>query len=103
MPPILFKLHRPVDVDSVLFVRTLVPAYTSQVAGITKDANGNPLGGCTVHLFKTADDSKVAAAISDANGNYSFNTNPVDLYYVVAYLAGSPDVAGTTVNTLTGV
>ena len=40
---------------------------------------------------------------SDANGYYEFRTAiPAELYYVVAYKAGAPDVAGTTVNTLTG-
>jgi hypothetical protein len=41
---------------------------------------------------------------SDGSGNYAFpNVTPQDAYYVVAYLAGSPDVSGTTLNTITGV
>jgi hypothetical protein len=40
--------------------------------------------------------------ISDAGGKYSIPVNIGIQHYAVAYLAGSPDVAGTTVNTLTG-
>jgi hypothetical protein len=74
------------------------------VSGVTRDSVGNPLGSCTVHLFRSKDDTLVDQQVSDASGNYTFITaNPADTYYVVAYLAGSPDVAGTSVNTLPGV
>ena len=78
------------------------PIYV--VSGITRDANGNALGGCTVHLFRSVTDVLVEQNVSDGGGNYSFQTaNPADNYYVVAYLPGSPDVNGTTVNTLAAV
>jgi hypothetical protein len=77
-------------------------AYT--IAGVTRDANGNPLAGCTVKLYTTVDDIERYATVSDANGNFSFNVpSPGWTWYAVAYLPGSPDVAGTTVNTLAGV
>ena len=41
--------------------------------------------------------------VSDGGGNYSLSVTPSNPQYCVAYLAGFPDVAGTTVNTLTGV
>lgn len=73
------------------------------IAGVTRDSTGAALAGCTVHLFRTATDCEVDEIVSDGSGNYSFpNVTAAEGYYVVAYLPGSPDVAGTTVNTLLG-
>jgi hypothetical protein len=75
----------------------------SRISGITKNAAGAVLGGCAVHLLRTADDVEVDQVVSDAgDGTYSVGAPTDDTYYAVAYLPGSPDVAGTTVNTLTG-
>lgn len=84
--------------------RSSPAAYGSRnVAGVTQDSTGAPLGSCIVQLFRTVDDALIAETISDASGHYSFPVQNDDaLYYVVAYKAGGPDVAGTTVNTLTG-
>jgi hypothetical protein len=69
--------------------------------GVTRDAACTPLPFCTVHLFRTVDDVEVAQQVSDAAGNFDFaGWDGVSQFYVVAYLAGAPDVAGTTVNTL---
>jgi hypothetical protein len=75
-----------------------------RIAGITRDANGNALAGCVVKLYRTVDDAVMGVTVSDAAGKYAFTllVQP-GTYYVVAYLAGSPDVAGTTVNTLTPI
>lgn len=73
------------------------------IAGTTKDSGGAALPSCEVHLFRTATDVEVDQLTSDASGNFVFpNVTPQDFHYIVAYLAGSPDVAGTTKNTLTG-
>lgn len=72
------------------------------ISGVTKDSTGATLGGCTVKLFRTDNDTLYAQMISDASGNYSFSVPNDTTYYVVSYKAGAPDVAGTTVNTLTG-
>jgi len=77
-----------------------VPKWT--ISGVTRDGNSNALGGCTVHVFLTSNDAEQFLTVSDANGNYSSSVQPSAPHYVVAYLAGSPDVAGTTVNTLAG-
>jgi hypothetical protein len=75
----------------------------SRITGITKDGAGAALGGCTVHLLRTADDVEVDQVVSDAgDGTYSVGAPTDGTHYAVAYLPGSPDVAGTTVNTLTG-
>ena len=77
---------------------------TLTISGVTKDSTGAVLGGCKVHLFTTDLDTLVAQITSDpTTGVYSFTGVGMGRnYYVVAYKAGSPDVAGTTVNTLTG-
>src|SRR3954454_12263498 len=73
------------------------------ISGVTRDSTGAALGSCTVKLYRTATDVLVDTTVSDVSGNYSFpNVTPGDTYYVVAYLAGSPDVEGTTNNTLVG-
>lgn len=79
------------------------PAVRFIISGITKDSSGSVLGSCTVTLFRTIDGLLVDQVISDAStGAYQFSSASASyLYYIVAYLAGSPDVAGTTVNTLT--
>ena len=74
-----------------------------QLGGVTRDANGVPLGGCVVELYRTDTDERLLTTVSDANGNYLFtNARPLVAHYVRAYKAGSPDVMGTTVDTLTG-
>jgi hypothetical protein len=73
------------------------------LSGTTIDAAGAALGGCTVHLFRTADDVEVDVQVSTAAGAYKFDgLAPGYTYYVVAFLSGSPDRAGTTLNTLVG-
>jgi hypothetical protein len=84
--------------------RYLPPLSRPQIiSGITKDASGSPLGGCTVRLYRTSDDAMREVVTSDANGAYTFSAiNDGASYYCVAYKASGPDVAGTTVNILAG-
>lgn len=81
------------------------------ILGITRDAGGTALGGCTVKLYKTADgaylgtkDTLIYEAVSDATTGqfYVYTQYYPDTHYLVSYKAGSPDVEGTTVNTLIG-
>ena len=76
-----------------------------KIGAVTKDKNsGAAIAGCTVKLYRTVDDVVVATTTSDGSGNYAFwVNNSVDNYYARAYKTGSPDIAGTTLNTLTGV
>src|SRR3954469_7696551 len=85
--------------------RVPLPAARIVLTGVTKDSSGAALGGCTVRVFRTADNSYIGATVSDAVGAYAFalpTGGAADQYFVVSYLAGAPDVAGTTLNTLTG-
>lgn len=79
------------------------PAQYLRIFGVTKDSTGAVLASCTVKLFETMTDLYVESMVSGADGAYEFRSASLTkAYYVVAYLAGSPDVAGTTVNSLVG-
>lgn len=71
--------------------------------GITRDSGGSVLGNTLVQLFHTSDDAFIQQQTTDSTGEYNLYSPYGDAHYLVAYKAGSPDVAGTTVNTLTGV
>jgi hypothetical protein len=71
-----------------------------KITGVTKDANGTALPNCVVRLYYTLGDSLAGVTTSDASGAFSFSIGPSLTCYIVAYLPGSPDVSGTTVNTL---
>ncbi len=70
------------------------------ITGVTKDSTGAALGNCVVQLFQTWNDTLVMETVSDGSGNYTVYPTGSAPYYIVAYLAGGTDVAGTTVNTL---
>jgi hypothetical protein len=70
--------------------------------GVTRDAFGNRLGNCQVQLFNTATGTLVDTQTSDSQGNYNCGDPNNVTCFLVGYLSGSPDVAGTTVDTLTG-
>lgn len=75
----------------------------AHVSGITKDAAGAALGSCVVKCFITATDVLFSQTTSDGSGNYTLTTPIGVAVYLVSYKAGTPDVAGTSVNTLVGV
>lgn len=70
------------------------------ITGIARDSGGSPLGGATVSLYNTATGLLVETVTADAGGYFTV-TDPNNVAcFVVAYKPGSPDVCGTTVNTL---
>lgn len=73
------------------------------IRGVTKDADGNAISGVTVQGFVTATDAYVGEDVSRDDGTYLLGTETLAgvAHYLVAYKAGSPDIAGTTVNTIT--
>jgi len=72
-----------------------------RIQGVTKDSGGSPLGGVTVDLFRSSDDLKVDTVISDPNGGYTLYTPyAATNHYCVAFK--NPNLAGSTVQTLTG-
>lgn len=86
------------QVGTVVYRSPGVRANTS-IIGVTRDSAGSPIGPCAVNLFNAAD-VLVRAIPTDASGNFTFEQPGSGPFYIVAYKAGSPDIAGTTVNTL---
>lgn len=67
--------------------------------GVTRDANNSPLGGVTVKIFRTADDTKTADdVVSDTDGNFIISTPYYEAHYLVMRKSGSPEVSGVTVS-----
>jgi hypothetical protein len=103
---ILFKLasNKPAGSPQPWFPLSIPrPPTRLSISGITKDSSGVALGSCLVSLFRTSDNALIAQTTSDVNGNYQILIASSGAHYIVAYKAGSPDVAGTTVNTLVGL
>lgn len=66
------------------------------------DTSDAGLSGVNVQAFRSSDDAFAGYEVqSREDGSYDLATNfPGVNHYVVAYLAGSPDRGGTTLNTL---
>lgn len=74
------------------------------IQGYVKDTNGNALSGCTVHLFATNTDVLYASAACLSNGSFDFSVPDYTTnYYLVAFSTADQTLAGTTVNTISGV
>lgn len=72
------------------------------VLGMCVDASDVAIADATVQGFVSSTDAFTGEGVSRADGSYAVPTqNPGVAHYVVAYKAGSPDIGGTTVNTLT--
>lgn len=71
------------------------------ITGVTRDSGGTPLGGVTCDLYLTREQRFVDRVVSDGSGNFTFGAAGGP-YFLVFYKAGSPDVFGSSVNTLTG-
>lgn len=103
LPPTLVT-RPPTLVTRPRAVHPLMPPVRFYViSGTTRDSAGAALGNCAVRLFFTETDVEADQVTSDASGAFVFKSAQVgQTYYIVAYKPGSPDVAGTTLNTLTG-
>lgn len=78
-------------------------AQIKKIIGTTRDGSGNPLGSCVVRGFVTATNVFVGQVTSDPAGYFELPTVFTGAHYLVCYQAGSPDLEGTSVNTLTPV
>lgn len=77
------------------------------ITGITYDKFGTPVGGVTCKLFRTTGDLykdvKIDETTSNSVGGYVLSTPFFpDQHYIVFYKAGSPDIYGSSPNTLIG-
>jgi hypothetical protein len=108
--PVLFMLSGLMAGSPTLGIPAIVPGLQPfqpptyyKVSGVTRDETGAALAGCVVNLLRTRDNLLIGQTTSDGTGYYEFRTaGPASNYYVNAYKEGSPDVAGTTVNTVVG-
>jgi hypothetical protein len=73
----------------------------NRITGVSRDATGAALGGCTVNVFQTFNNVLVGSTVSDGSGNWTVYPDQAGPYYFVEYKAGSPDVFGTSPNTNT--
>jgi len=71
------------------------------VTGITIDQLGARLPGCTVKAFNSVTNVFVTSTISDGSGVYTMTLPKGSTYFLIAYKVGSPDRAGTSVQTIT--
>lgn len=72
-----------------------------KIRGITRDSNGNPLGGCIVKCFTTVGNLFISQVTSDAGGYFEVPSGQLGVqHYLVAYQSGIPDQSGSSVNTL---
>lgn len=73
------------------------------IRGTVVDSSDVAVAGAIVQGFVTATDAYVGEVQSNTDGTYTLGTEtlPGVAHYLVAYKPGSPDTAGTTVNTLT--
>ena len=71
-----------------------------RLSGVSRDSTGAPLGLCTVMIFETQRRLLVAELTSDAAGAWAIDMMPgLGPFFYVEYLVGSPDRAGTSINT----
>ena len=73
------------------------------ILGTCVDNLDAPVANAIVQCFATTTDLLTGEVTANTDGTYAVPTPYVSpaQHYLVAYKAGSPDIAGTTVNTLT--
>ena len=86
-----------------VIARSIGGRANNAIIGITRDSAGVAVGSCRVVLFQTGGDIPTQTTTSDASGNYRFDNPGSGPYYIVAYKANAPDIAGTSANTLIAI
>jgi hypothetical protein len=76
--------------------------FKNRIKGTCVDSSDVPVASAIVQGFVTATDAYVGEVTANTDGTYELMTEQLTstAHYLVAYKAGSPDIAGTTVNTL---
>lgn len=64
------------------------------------DETSTPVPYAVVHLFRTVDDLLIIEVTADVNGQVYLPIWVTGPFYIVAYKPGSPDIAGTSLNTI---
>ena len=70
------------------------------ITGVTRDKFGQPLGTCTLYLFRVDTLAYVMTTTSDANGNYTFSFTAAlaNQYFIRGIKAGVPDYFASSDN-----
>jgi hypothetical protein len=73
------------------------------IRGVCQDESSVAVANAIVQGFRTSDDFFVGQVQANTDGTYTLATDTIagTQHYLVAYKPGSPDIAGTTVNTIT--
>lgn len=76
---------------------------TKFILGVCRDSSGAPVAGATVRGYRTSDGAFVGQVTSNDDGTYAVPTNnPASAqHFTTADKAGSPEIAGISINTLT--
>jgi hypothetical protein len=101
------------NLPASFMTRSLEPFIDSTekwfITGTTMDSNSSPVANCRVivlltYKIKANSDNYgnpiIGETVSDTNGCYSLQVVYSGPYQVIAYLPGSPDLAGVTVNSI---
>ena|SRR5208337_1239731 len=77
-------------------------SHTWTLSGFAYTITGVVVSNATINVFRTDTNILTATTTSSSNGSWSVQMPSGGFtYYVTAYFANSPDLAGITVNTLT--
>lgn len=76
---------------------------TFTLSGVCRNINNVLVAAAVVKVFDTATDTLQTSVTADGLGNYVATLSIAGPLYAVAYHANSPDIAGTTLNTLMAV
>lgn len=87
------------QLNAVIY-RSLGITQNTKLTGVTRDSSGAPVGNCSLDLYLTGADMIAQQGASDSFGAFTFDNPGSGPFYIVAYKVGAPDIAGTTVNTL---
>jgi hypothetical protein len=99
--------------DLAVDISVLIPSYFERpevtrgtnsrfgYQGVTRDVNNSPLGNCTVKLFRTSTDEKVATDVTSdpTTGEFIISTPYYEPHYIVTRKTAVPDVGGVSVST----
>lgn len=87
--------------DKRIFFRVL-GRLSHVLTGVTMTGAGVPLGGVTIQVFRTEDETLVGETVSDGSGNFTcfLIMTAGGPFFLNGYLPGSPDLAGTTRNNI---
>lgn len=80
----------------IVFTKSPRSLHQFSVTGVTRNATGVPLPGCTVKLFASGTDEKIAEVVSDEAGAFTASTPHNAGYFWLAAFDPSGNPAGVT-------